>query len=257
MVKKKSIFRCKKIKVIWLILFITLWELSSRLEWVNTLLLPAFSKVFLRMIKGMIDGTLALQLIQSLGMILLGLGIGLLFAICMVYLDYFYPLFSSLFELLAAIFHPLPGMALLPIIMIWFGVGLESVLVVIVHAVVWSLYLSLKRGMHGVDQSLIEAAYNNGANNRQLFVHVLFPCAKDTFITGMQIGWSRGWRSLISAEMVFGAISALGGMGWFMYERRSFMDTTGMYAGILLVIFLGVIVEEVIFTHLLARWYKS
>ncbi len=63
--------------------------------------------------------------------------------------------------------------------------------------------------------------------------------------TGVHIGWARGWRGLISAEMIFGSISQIGGLGWYMYQRRAFMDTAGMYAGIIFVMLIGLIVEGV------------
>jgi NitT/TauT family transport system permease protein len=71
----------------------------------------------------------------------------------------------------------------------------------------------------------------------------------------LKIGWSRGFRALISAEMIIGAISSIGGIGWYMYERRSFMDTTGMYAGIFLVVIVGILIEEVLFNHVLLRYF--
>lgn len=257
MVKNKKNIKDKKIKIILLIGMLVIWELSGQLELVTPMLLPPFSQVIARMINELIYGSLVFQLLQSIGLILLGIIISLVLSMIMVYLDYFNNIFKGLFELLASIFHPLPGIALLPVIMIWFGVGLESVLIVVIHAIVWSLYLNLKMGIESIDKSLVEVAHNNGANSFQLFIYVLIPSIKNSFLVGMQIGWSRGWRGLISAEMVFGAISALGGIGWFMYERRSFMDITGMYSGILIVVLLGIVVEEIIFNNLINQWYKS
>lgn len=250
--------RCVKfIKVLWAIVFISMWEVSVMSGLINPLMLPRFSDVVKRLGVGLVDGTIGIQFLQSIGMILLGLVISLLLTLIMVYLDYFYTVFRALFELLASVFHPLPGIAILPVVMIWFGIGPDAVLFVIIHAAVWSMYLSVKRGFDNIDPSLIDAAYNNGANKLQLYRHVLLTCAFSDVLSGLQIGWARGWRGLISAEMVFGAISALGGIGWFMYERRSFMDTTGMYAGILLVALVGILVDDLLFSHFLSRWYRS
>lgn len=255
--KKRSVILEKYMKVIWAMCLLVLWESITRLGLVNPLSLPAASDVARRLGSGLINGDLGLQLIQSLGIIFLGLAISTVLVLVMVYLDYFYMPFRHLFELLSAIFHPLPGIAMLPVIMIWFSAGYEAALVVIIHAALWSMYLTLKKGFENVDISLIEAARNNGASNNQLYRYVLMACARGDLITGIQIGWSRGWRGLIGAEMVFGAISALGGIGWFMVERRAFMDITGMYAGIVLIACVGVVVEEILFNRYLHQDYIS
>ncbi len=234
-------------KVLWLLILMGIWEGAARFGGINPLLLPSFSAVVTALITGLVQGVLLIQLGQSLTVVGAGLATGLLLAVAMAYLDYFYPLIRSLLELLSSALHPLPGIALLPVVVLWVGVGTRAVFVIIVHAVVWSLYLNIKMGFRNVDQSLVEVASNYGATDLQLFRHVLIPCSAHAVKTGLQVGWSRGWRALISAEMVFGAISSLGGIGWYIYERRAFMDTPGIYAGILLIVLVGVVVEQVFF----------
>lgn len=241
--------RMTRIKLFWLIILIILWEITGRIGLVDSLILPAFSTVLVYLVRGLAEGYLILQLLQSVGMVILGLFISVVLGTVMNYLDYFHPVAKGLFEVLSSIFHPLPGIALLPVVVLWVGVGMDAVLVIIIHAVLWSYYLNVKSGYQMIDKSLIEAARNNGATNIQLFRYVLLPGSKRSIATGLRIGWSRGWRGLISAEMVFGAISALGGIGWFMFERRAFGDIKGTYAGIVLVAIVGVLVEQVIFKH--------
>lgn len=241
-------------KTLWLLIIVGVWEITARYGSANPLLFPAFSVVMQSLITGILQGTLAVQLLQSLTVVAAGLGTGLVLAVIMAYLDYFSDIAQSLLELLASALHPLPGIALLPVVVLWAGVGLKAVFVIIVHAVLWSLFLNIKMGFRQVDPSLVEVAKNYGATDWQLFSHVLMPCSIHAVLTGLQIGWSRGWRALISAEMVFGAISALGGIGWYIYERRAFMDTPGIYAGILLIVLVGVFVEQVLFSRILKIW---
>lgn len=234
-------------KLIWLLVLIGLWELITMFGLVNPLLLPRFSTVIVEVVTGILAGELLLQVGQSIIFVIVGLIISLMIGTVMVYLDYNYVSLKALFELLASILHPLPGVALLPVVVLWFGVGSDAILVIIIHAVLWSYFLNLKLGFKMIDQSLIEAAHNNGASKWQLFRFVLLPESKDAIATGLRIGWSRGWRGLISAEMIFGAISSIGGIGWFMYERRAFGDVVGTYAGIILVALIGIVVEQLIF----------
>ncbi len=232
-------------KIIWFVSLMAIWELFTRVGHVNPMLLPPLSVVFSVMIKGLVQGDLLFQLGQSLLMVFAGLGTAFLMALIMAYAGYFSRWLGSLFELLAGILHPLPGIALLPVVILWVGVGLPAVFVIVIHAVLWGLYLELKNGFESIEKDLIEVAHNHGATSLQLFVHVLVPCNFSVIRTGLMIGWSRGWRALISAEMVFGSISTLGGMGWYLYERRAYMDTPGIYAGILLLIAVGALMEGI------------
>lgn len=242
-----------KMKIIWGALLLIVWEVAARLEWVSSLRLPAVSKVLVRLAQSLGDGSLALGYLQSVLMILAGLIISFILTLIIVYLDFRFTSIRALAELLSSVFHPLPGVVMLPVIMIFFGIGRESVLAVIIHAALWSMYLNLKNGISQVDESLIDAARNNGASSLQLYRYVLLTCAENSLRTGLQIGWSRGWRGLISAEMIFGAISAIGGVGWFMLERRAFMDVEGLYAGMVLVALTGVLVEDILFRRFQKR----
>ncbi|WBW98862.1 ABC transporter permease [Oceanirhabdus sp. W0125-5] len=237
----------KYYKWIGLLSILIIWQLSSSLKLVNPLSLPSLIEVISALITGLTKGELLMQLFNSIGLILIGLLIGSLITLVMGYLGYFYSFFYENFKMFSAIFHPLPGVALLPIVITWVGIGEKAVLIVILHAVLWPMYINLNLGFNDIDNSLIEAAYNNGATNWQLFIYVLLPGAISSIIAGFRIAWSRAWRALISAEMIFGAIGSIGGIGWFLYEKRAFMDTKGMFAGILLVMVIGILVEQVIF----------
>jgi len=245
--KKKS---QKVVKFFWFILLCSLWEVVTQLELFEPMLLPKLSSVVIKLADGLVRGDLLLQSGQSILLVLCGIILAAIVSIILVYLDYFYPILRSLIELLATILHPLPGIALLPVVILWFGVGLKAVFIVIFHGILWSFYLNVKLGVNSVDKALVEVAQNNGSTKIQLFRYVLIPCSRDAFFAGAMIGWSRGWRSLISAEMIFGAISSLGGIGWYLVTRRAFGDIQGTYAGIVIVALIGIMVEEIVFKGL-------
>lgn len=252
MVKKSTWLQ----KTFWLLLGLSIWSASVRLELVSPLQIPSIGVVLRRTFLGILDGTLLIQLLQSVSFVFLGLLLGLVLAYLMAVLAYYSHWLRSLFDVYASVLHPLPGVALLPIIILWFGIGGMAVFAVILHAVIWSQYLTIKDGFNKVDPAYIEAAGTNGANKWQLVIYVLTPLSVNAILLSLQIGWSRGWRALISAEMIFGAISSVGGIGWYMYERRSFMDTPGMFAGILLVVLVGIMMEQLVFNRWLGRLYQ-
>ena len=75
----------------------------------------------------------------------------------------------------------------------------------------------------------------------------LVPAAFPSILTGLKIGWAFAWRTLIAAELVFGASSRSGGLGWFIFENRNQLETASVFAGLLTVILIGLTVESVIF----------
>ena len=235
------------IQLLWLLGLLAVWEIASRATLVNPLLLPPASAVIIRLFRGLLDGTLFLQWAQSVGLVLAGMLLGGLIGLALACLDYFFVLSRPGLSLFSSMMHPLPGIALLPLILAMAGIGVKAVFLVILHAVVWSAYLGMAAGFRSVDPHLVDVANNMGANRRQLILHVLVPVSLPQIGAAMRIGWSRGWRALISAEMVFSAIGSLGGIGWYLFERRAFMDVTGLYAGIVLVILTGVIMENGVF----------
>lgn len=240
-------------QLLWLVGLLILWEAVSRLGWVNPLILPPVSAVLLHLARGLLDGTLVLQWLQSIGLVLGGLLLGGFAALLMACLDFFFPRTRPVLSLFSSMLHPLPGVALLPLILAVAGIGARAVFLVILHAVVWSAYLGMSTGFQQVDPHLVDVAENMGANRRQLIWHVLLPVTAPHIGAAMRIGWSRGWRALIGAEMIFSAIGTLGGIGWYLFERRAFMDITGLYAGIVLVIATGVVMEQVVFR----RWLPA
>ena len=232
---------------IWIILFMVIWEGLYYSNIYAKQIFPSLSEIFQSLINGILKGDLLIQVGYSIWVISKGLLVGIVLAVLFSFLSYSFKIFESFLDTLIAILHPLPGIALLPLVILWFGVGEKAILVIIIHSVLWPMTINIKTGFKDVDRVYIEVAQNLGMNILQLFYYVLIPLSLPYIISGLKIGWSRSWRALISSEMVFGAIGSLGGIGWYIFEKRVFMDTAGMYAGLVIIIIIGIIVEDLVF----------
>jgi acyl-CoA dehydrogenase len=122
-------------------------------------------------------------------------------------------------------FNPLPAVALLPLALLWFGIGMGSLIFVIVHSVLWAVALNTHAGFQSVSDTLRMAGRNIGLGGLSLVSLVLIPAALPSIISGLKIGWAFGWRTLIAAELVFGVSSGQGGLGWFILENRNNLET--------------------------------
>jgi len=242
-------------------LILLIWEGVSAFSGISPLLLPPVEKVAAAFWTGLVDGTLFVQTVFSLAVIALGFGISLVLALLLGVASRLSPFMDRLTDALTVMAHPLPGMALLPLIVIWFGTGTPAVTVVIVHACLWPILLSLQSGMKDAPALYTDLGRNFSMSRLGIVLEILLPAAFSQLLSGFRIGWARAWRALISAEMVFGAIGAYGGLGWYIFKQRTMMNTAGLFAGILLVAVIGMLMEGLVFERMekktLRKWSAS
>ena len=165
---------------------------------------------------------------------------------------------NDVLDTLTSAFNPLPAIALLPLALIWFGLGDVSIIFVLVHSVLWAVALNTHSGFRSVSNTLRMVGRNYGLKGPRLIAKILIPAAFPSILTGLKIGWAFAWRTLIAAELVFGVSSGSGGLGWFIFENRNLLDTANVFAGLATVMAVGLIVEGVIFRTIenktIRRW---
>ena len=165
---------------------------------------------------------------------------------------------TDLLSTLTAMFNPLPAIALLPLALLWFGLGIPSLVFVIVHSVLWAVALNTHSGFLAVSETQRMAGQNYGLRGVRYVMNILIPAAFPSILAGLKIGWAFAWRTLIAAELVFGVSSRSGGLGWFIFENRNELETDYVFAGLTTVIIIGLLVESVIFrtveTHTVRKW---
>jgi NitT/TauT family transport system permease protein len=158
---------------------------------------------------------------------------------------------------ITALVDTLPGIALLPLAILWFGIGEASIIFIIVHSVLWPVLLNVTAGFRSVSPVYTEVGRNIGLSRSRLVFGVFLPASLPHILTGLRIGWSRAWRAFISAEMVFGTTGISGGLGWDIYKKRSFLDVPGMYATLVVIMLIGLFIEEGVFKTLEAKTVKK
>ena len=237
-------------KILWIILLLLVWEAIARFSGVSPILLPTLFDIFSAFFKGISNGLLLISTANSLLLIAAGLITGSIIALLLSVLSHFSSIFSSLTDTLTSIFHPIPGIALLPLVILWFGTGQLSITAIIIHSVVWPMVITIRTGFREVPEHYIYVGQNYELNAGRLLLYILLPASLPYGISGLKIAWARSWRAVISAEMVFGAMGGLGGLGWYMYNKRVFMDSPGMFAGIIMLVIIGMVFENAAFSTL-------
>ena len=235
-----------------LVSLLIIWQSYS--TWLNNpLLFPAASETMTALFEGLRSGILVDRILTSLGVLLLGYGVGIFIAIILAVIAMTSRLGRDLLTTLTAMFNPLPAIALLPVAMLWIGLGTGSLVFVLAHSVLWSFSLNTLAGFDGVSPTLRMVGRNYGLKGLAYVIHILIPAAFPSILTGLRLGWAFAWRTLIAAELVFGVSAGSGGLGWYIYENKNQLEIASVFAGLSSVIMIGLVVEYLLFRVIEAK----
>jgi NitT/TauT family transport system permease protein len=244
-------------KVMILVVLALIWEAYGRYL-NNNLLFPTFGETISAFFQNIENGVLPARAWASIKVLLMGYASGVLLASLLTALAIMSRIGTDFLETLTSMFNPLPAIALLPLALIWFGLGNGSLIFVLVHSVTWAIALNTHSGFLSVSRTLKMVGRNYGLGGFRYISKILIPAAFPSILTGLKIGWAFAWRTLIAAELVFGVSSGSGGLGWFIFENKNSLDIPTVFAGLLTVIIIGLVVENIIFRAIEAntidRW---
>jgi NitT/TauT family transport system permease protein len=239
-------------RAVFLAVLLAIWEIYAR--WLNSpLLFPTFSETAGVFWRDLLNGTLVDRTLTSLQPLIIGYVVGLALAGILTTLAVMSRVASDALTTLSAMFNPLPAIAILPLALIWFGLGIPSLVFVIVHSVLWAVAVNTLTGFRSVPETLRLSGRNYGLKGVRYVLHILVPAAFPAILAGLKIGWAFGWRTLVAAELVFGVSSRSGGLGWYIFQARAELDTPTVFAGLFAVILIGLFVESAIFRVIEAR----
>jgi NitT/TauT family transport system permease protein len=223
-----------------------IWQLYA--SWLdNPLIFPTFGDTVAALVKGVVSGELLARTLVSIKVLVMGYAAGVAIAAVLTGLAVSTRLGTDLLSTLTAMFNPLPAIALLPLGLLWFGLGNPSLIFVLIHSVLWAVSLNTFSGFLAVSQTLRMAGHNYGLKGISYVARILVPAALPAILTGLKVGWAFAWRTLIAAELVFGVSSGSGGLGWYIYENKNELETANVFAGLFTVIIIGLFIESVVF----------
>ncbi len=240
-------------KFVILLSLVVAWQVYTVGLDVEPLMLPSFWISFSTLIRDLFQSDLIFKVWFSIKVLIIGYSAGLFLAAVLILWATVSRFGSDFISMATAMFNPLPAIALLPLAMLWFGLGTASLVFVLIHSVLWAVALSTHSGFEGVSQTLRMIGRNYGLHGIGYVIKILVPAALPSILAGMKIGWAFAWRTLIGAELVFGASSGSGGLGWYIFESSQNIDTDGVFAGLFMVILIGFFVENVVFKNIERR----
>jgi taurine transport system permease protein len=227
-----------------LALLLLIWWGVTVLGLISPLFLPAPQQVLSKLLliaspQGFMDATLWQHLAASLTRMLVALfaaaAIGIPVGIAMG----LSPAVRGLLDPLIELYRPVPPLAYLPLMVIWFGIGETSKILLIYLAIFAPVTLSTLAGVRNTQQVRIRAAQSLGASRWQLLRWVILPGALPEILTGLRIGLGVGWSTLVAAEL----IAATRGLGFMVQSAGEFLATDVVLAGIAVIALIAFTLE--------------
>ena len=214
---------------------VLLWWLSTRFGWIAPLFLPSPAQVLHTFVvvstRGYMDATLGQHLWASLQRILAAFGGALVTAIPCGVLIGRSRIARGVLDPLIEFYRPIPPLAYLPLIVIWFGIGEFAKALLIYLAIFAPIAISTANGVRSVDVAKLRAAQALGASRTQLIRHVVLPHALPDILSGTRIGLGVGWSTLVAAEL----IAATRGLGFMVQAASQYLATDVVLVGILVI----------------------
>ncbi len=217
------------------IALIALWFLITRAGLIKPIFLPSpgavYDKFILAMTEGVANSTLAQHTEASLSRVMGAFFLALITAVPVGILMGVNRIARGLFDPIIEFYRPLPPLAYLPLVIIWFGIGEFPKVFLIYLAIFAPMAIAARAGVKSVSMEQIHAAYAMGATSTQIIWHVILKAAMPEIFTGMRIGIGVGWTTLVAAEM----IAASRGLGFMVLNAAQYLASDTVIMGIIVI----------------------
>ncbi|SIQ51475.1 aliphatic sulfonate ABC transporter permease SsuC [Pseudacidovorax sp. RU35E] len=231
------------------VLLVALWQAASSLGWLSSRVLPAPVDVLRAAWQLTVSGELWTHVKVSAGRALAGLAVGGGLGLALGLLTGSVRFFETLLDSTIQMVRNIPALALIPLVILWFGIDESAKLFLISVAVFFPIYLNTFHGIRNVDPQLIEMGRTYGLSRWQLYRQVILPGALSSILVGLRFSLGLMWVILIVAE----TISAQAGIGYLTMNAREFLQTDVVLVGILLYALLGKLAD--LFARGLEQWW--
>lgn len=241
----------------WLVpvLLIALWQMASSTGVLESRVLPAPTAVVTAFWELLLSGELWKHVQVSAGRAIIGLVIGGGLGLFLGLLNGSSKVASTLLDTTLQMIRNIPALALIPLVILWFGIDETAKLFLVAIGVFFPIYINTYHGIRSVDPQLIEMGKSYGLTRWQLYKNIILPGALPSILVGLRFALGLVWVLLIVAE----TISAQAGIGYMTMNAREFLQTDVVLVGILLYALLGKLADvlAVSLEKYLLRWHPG
>lgn len=215
------------------------WFVVNRLGVVNSYVLPSPERVFESFLEMLQSGELFMDIFISFGRVMKGFLIAFLMAFVLGMFRVLLPVGEKYYEYLIQFFRNVPPLSLIPLLILWCGIGETTKTVIIVLASFFPIYLNIVKGFTGCDRRLLEVGEVFGYSSLEKITRIIMPYALADILVGMRIGMGYSWRAIIGAEMV----AASTGLGHMILFAQQMSRTDKVIVGIVVIGIVGLLTD--------------
>lgn len=226
-------------------LLLILWQVYVLVAQVPALLIPSPITVAQSLLRDLGSQKLLQATLSTLSVLCSGMALGIVLGTTLAAFAKISRFGQDLLVVLSSMLNPLPAIAILPLVMIWFGFTSLSIIIVTAHATTWPIALNTEMGLSTINPTILMVGKNLGLDGLRLIREIMLPAALPHILTGLRTAWAFGWRTVIAAELVFGTGGAAGGLGWHINNSRYFLQTDRVFAGLVVIAALGLAVDYI------------
>ena len=241
-------------RLIFYLLLLGIWEIIFQLRIWPPYLFPSPAEVFQSLCRGIGDRTFLIGTWVSLKRIFVGYSISLVIGTAIGLVIARFKLLEETLGSLIGVLQVLPSICWLPLAILWFGLSEWAIQFVVVMGAFLSIAIATDAGIKNVPPLYVRAARTMGLRKWELYRRVILPAALPSILTGMKLGWSFAWRSLMAGELLFVSL----GLGQLLQTGRELNDMSQVITVMLMIMSVGLLFDHAIFAplqnYLRRRW---
>ena len=235
-----------------IILFLAAWFFVCKLEIFSTYILPTPEKVWTTFLKMLASGEIFEDIVISFSRVFKGFFIAFGLAFTLAMLRILTPASEKYYDSMVQFFRNVPPLSLIPLLILWCGIGETTKIVIIILASFFPMYLNIVKGFTGCDKKLLEVGDVFDYSRFEKFKYIVLPYASADILVGMRIGMGYSWRAIIGAEM----IAASSGIGHMILFAQEMSRTDKVIVGIFVIGIVGLITDK-LFGIALKKLFKG
>lgn len=238
----------KKTKLDYLIIILApifvifLWQVACNRNWINGVLLPSPKRVVTAFQSLWHSGKYQQHFITSLQRVVLGFSAGVSLGLIFGFFIGLSRKLDDFFSVIFSILRSIPAIGMIPLLILWFGIGEETKIIVIALGSFWSVLLNTEHGISGTEGKLLEVASLLEKKKWTVLTRIVLPSALPAIFTGVRLALSGAWRSVVAAEM----IASMKGIGYLISYAREMSAPDIMFVGLLTLGLLGLLLDTLL-----------
>jgi NitT/TauT family transport system permease protein/taurine transport system permease protein len=241
--------RRRYLGVIPFVVLVAAWMLAPHVVDYPPYVLPSAAAVWQQFVKSVLDGTLVSAIGDSLLRLFIGFVVGNAVAVPLGLAIAMNRTASDALQPVLSFFQSIAGIAWVPLAIVWFGIGMGSVVFVVANTIFFSSIYNVVIGVEMIPDVLRRAVRSHGANRRQELLHLVLPGALAQIIVGLRTSMAYGWRALVGAEILAGT----SGLGFMVMDAKQYYQTDVIIIGMLVIGALWMIIDRLLFGRIEAR----